>query len=174
MVEALAQRTEAAAHVDGDQRGKYGNHAEVHANLLDFEQLLEFTGQKQKIRVEIDAEKDHKDRDDILQVGAVVVRDGIIPVAEAAGACRAERNADGVEYRHAAEQQQNDLQNGQSKVNRVQDKRGIAHVRRYFGDRGSRAFRAHQINGLTACQRQDDQHEHQNAHAADPVHQAAP
>ena len=174
MVEALAQRTEAAAHVEGDQRGKYGNHAEVHANLLDFEQLLEFTGQKQKIRVEIDAEKDHKDRDDILQVGAVVVRDGIIPVAEAAGACRAERNADGVEHRHAAEQQQNDLQNGQSKVNRVQDKRGIAHVWRYFGDRGSRAFRAHQINGLTACQRQDDQHEHQNAHAADPVHQAAP
>ena len=90
------------------------------------------------------------------------------------GACRAERNADGVEHRHAAEQQQNNLQNGQSKVNRVQDERGIAHVRRYFGDRGSRAFRAHQINGLTACQRQDDQHEHQNAHAADPVHQAAP
>ena len=67
--------------------------------------MLEFTGQKQKIRVEIDAEKDHKDRDDILQIGAVVVRDGIIPVAEAAGACRAERNADGVEHRHAAEQQ---------------------------------------------------------------------
>ena len=36
-MEALAQRTEAAAHVEGDQRGKYGNHAEVHANLLDFE-----------------------------------------------------------------------------------------------------------------------------------------
>ena len=90
MVEALAQRTEAAAHVEGNQRGEYGNHAEVHANFLDFEQLLEFTGQKQKIRVEIDAEKNHKNRDDILQVGAVIVRDGIIPVAEAAGACRAE------------------------------------------------------------------------------------
>ena len=174
MMEALAQRTEVAAYVESNQRGEHGDNAEVHADLLDFEHLLEFAGQNQEISVEIDTEQDHKHRNDILQIRAVVVRDGVIPVAEAAGAGRAERNADGIEHRHATDQQQNDLQNGQSEVNRIENQRGIAHMRRNFGDRGTRAFRTHQVNGLAAGQRQHDQHEHQDAHAADPVHQAAP
>ena len=55
-MEALAQRTEVAAHVEGDQRGEHGDNAEVHADFLNFEHLLELAGQNQEISVEIDTE----------------------------------------------------------------------------------------------------------------------
>lgn len=95
-------RAEHRPHVERDKSRKHENHAEIDADFFDAERLTEFPGEDEKIGAEIDAEQDHKDRDDVLEVRAVVVRDGIVPVAEAARTGRAERDADRVEERHAA------------------------------------------------------------------------
>ena len=174
VMEALAQRAKHRPHVKGDEPGEYENDAEIDADLLDAERLTEFAREDEKIGAEIDAKQDHKDRDDVLEVRAVVVRDGIVPVAEAARTGRAERDADRVEERHAADEQQDHLEHGQTEVDRVQDGRGVAHMRRHLGDRGAGAFRTHEEDGLSAREREHDQHEHEHAHAADPVRQAAP
>ena len=102
------------------------------------------------------------------------MRHRVVPDAEAARARGCHRGADRVKERHTAEHQQDDLQQRQTGVDRIQRKRRIAHVRGHLGHRRSRAFRAHQIDGLAARKRQNDQHEYQHTHAADPVGQAAP
>ena len=102
------------------------------------------------------------------------MRDGIVPVAEAARTGRAERDADRVEERHAADQQQKHLEHGQTEVDGVQNGRGVAHMGRHLGNRGAGTFRTHEEDGLSAREREHDQHEHEHAHTADPVRQTAP
>ena len=144
--------------------------------LLVLENALELAQQQQVIQAEIHAEQEHENGHDVLQVRAVV---GHAAVADgkAAGAGGAERDAEAVEQRHAAEQQKADAQHGQQHVQAVQDQRRLAQVRRQLADARPGAFRAHQVHARAralARLRHDGEQEHEDAHAAEPVAEAAP
>ncbi len=93
---------------------------------------------------------------------------------ETAGAGRAESGAQRIEQRHAEHEQQQHQNDRHDPVDRIQQKRGMPDLRHKLADRRARRFCFHQIHRRTARHRQHRKHEHQHAHAADPVGEAPP
>ena len=65
-------------------------------------------GSGSEVGVKVDAEQDHKDRDNDLTIGGIACN-AVVFDAEAAGARRAEGECDGIKQRHTAKQQEENL-----------------------------------------------------------------
>ena len=159
--------------VAGDEQRRAENDRHVPAQLRILPRQIEFPAQQEEIDRKIDAEQGHEDGRDRLRVGAVG-GEGIVADGKAAGAGRAEGVAERVKQRLAAGQIKEDLQHRQAKIDPVEDLGRIGHPRHHLGDRRPGALGPQQVDGLAAVHPDDGQHEHQNAHAADPVRKAAP
>ena len=159
--------------VAGDEQRRAENDRHVPAQLRILPRQVEFPTQQEEIDRKIDAEQGHEDGRDRLRVGAVG-GEGIVADGKAAGAGRAEGVAERVKQRLAAGQIKEDLQHRQAKIDPVEDLGRIGHPRHHLGDRRPGALGPQQVDGLAAVHPDDGQHEHQNAHAADPVRKAAP
>ena len=149
------------------------NDDEIPPYLLHPERLSELTEEEEIVGVEVDAEEDHENGDDPLQVGTVA-GDGISLDAEAAGTGSAEAVGDGLKNGHPAQQQKDDLQHRQAEIDDIQDPGGAADLGHQLAHAGAGGFRLHQVELTAAGHRQHRQQEHQHAHAADPVGEAAP
>ena len=173
-MQAVAEIAAVELHdVAGDEQRRAENDRHIPAQLRILPRQIEFPAQQEEIDRKIDAEQGHEDGRDRLRIGAVG-GEGVVPDGKAAGAGRAEGVAERVKQRLAAGQIQNDLQNGQAKIDPVEDLGRIGHPRHHLGDRRPGALGPQQVDGLATVHPDDGQHEHQNAHAADPVRKTAP
>ena len=159
--------------VHEDEQRRAGDDRQIPAHLLAGERLLELLHEDEEVHVEVHAEDDHEDRDDPLNVRREAGK-RVVAEAEAAGARRAERRTQRLKGDHAAQHEQQKLQNGEHDVEHVQDARGIAHLGHQLAYHGAGALRLHQVHVAAAHHRQHRQQEHQHAHAADPVREAPP
>ena len=109
-----------------------------------------------------------------MQIGAVGSK-GVVSHAEAAGACSTESVADGFQWCHAADEQQHDVQHRHAHINQVENRGGGAHFRHQLTHIGAGAFCPEQVHGKTlAVATGKGQQEHQYAHTAQPMAEAAP
>ena len=109
------------------------------------------------------------------KVGVVVGAHAEVPAAEAAGAGAAEGVDAGVEERHPARQQQQDLDDGHHQIDAVEDLGGVAHAAHQLARRGAGHLRPQHMHPVAVAPHgQNGHHEHQHAHAAHPVGEAPP
>ena len=161
-----------AVDIGRDNANCHQNNGEVAAHFLA-DGAVEFAQQQQKVSIEVDAEQDHENGHDPLDVGRKAGK-AVILEAEAAGARRTEGREHGLKQRHAAQQQEYHLQHGECKIDAVQDLCGRLHLRHQLIHLRAGAFCLHQVDVGATGQGQQREQEHQNAHAADPVGEAAP
>ena len=173
LLECLCKAAEISAYIEGDRKRCGGDNQQIGTNLFTFPCLSEFTDQDQEVGVKVDAEQDHKDRDNDLTIGGIACN-AVVFDAEAAGARRAEGERDGIKQRHAAKQQEENLNNCQDNVNHVQNFCSGFYLRNQTGNGGTRAFCLHQVHMAAACEGNQSQQKDQNTHTADPVRKAAP
>ena len=92
-----------AVDIGRDNANCHQNNGEVAAHFLA-DGAVEFAQQQQEVGIEVDAEQDHENGHDPLDVGRKAGK-AVILEAEAAGARRAESRKHGIEDRHPANQQ---------------------------------------------------------------------
>ncbi len=157
------------------ENNSYGDkdNQEVIADFLHFQSLLDLAEKEQIVGVEVDAEQDHKNGDDPLDIDGIA-GDTAVFDPETACARSAESGAQGVEQRHSAEQQKRHLQHGHAKIDQVEETRCIADLGDKLADGGAGTLGTHQIDVGSAAHRHDGEQEYEHAHAADPVSEAAP
>ena len=175
MPDGLLQGAVKAPEVPYDQRDAAQDNAEVQPQLFILKNAPKLAQHQQIIAAEVDAEKQHEHGGHVLQVGAVA-GDGIVFHAEAAGAGGAEGGADCLEEGHFTRQQEQNVQHGQQDVQRIENDRGFAHFWHQLAHTGAGAFRPEQVHGkaLAVGAGGHRQQEHQHAHTAHPVGEAAP
>ena len=118
VVHGLIDRIVHAADIDGDENDGACGDAEIQAKLLVFEHRFELAEQEHVIKAEVHAEEEHEHGDDGLQEVAVPAHAAVFN-GKAAGAGRAERDAEAVEHGHAAEQKTHNAQRGKQNVDSV-------------------------------------------------------
>ena len=173
VAETLAETGVQGADVERDHRDGDADDAEIAEHLGAGKGLPPFFLQNQEVGVEIDAEQDHKDRDDNLNIGGISC-DAVALDAETAGACGGEGGVERVKQRHASEQEEDKFQHGQHDIDAVQNPRTGLDLRDEAADRGTRAFRLHEVHAAAAGHRKQDEQKDQHTHAADPVGKATP
>ena len=156
-----------------DDRDRSENQPEIPPQLGILPHKVKFSPQQEEIDREVHTEQRHEHRRDRLRIVAVT-EERVALDRETAGARRAERVAERIKDRHTARQIEEDLDDGQREIDRVEDLRRVGHPRHHLRHGRAGAFRAEQMDALPALEPQDRHHEHQNAHAADPVRKAAP
>ena len=173
----LCQRLESigaqSEDVEEDDRNRNEYDQKIVPDLFHFQRALDLAEKDQVIGVEIDAEEDHEDGNDPLDIGRIIGYTGIFDT-KTAGPGRAETGAYGIKQGHFPEDKEQRFDHGHAQIDQVQiTRRGF-----YFGnklaDRRAGAFRPHQIDVGSAAQRNDRKKEYKDSHAADPVRKAAP
>ena len=157
-----------ADHGDGRR-----NDDQVPADFLDGDGLLEFAAGQVEVGAEVDTEQNHKDRHHHLDVGGIAGQ-AVIADTEAAGAGGAESNQQSIHQGTAPRQHKENLEDGHPQIDGVEDFGGGLDRGNHFFDLGAGAFGLHQVDMAAAGQRHHGQQKDQNAHAADPVGEAAP
>ena len=173
MPEAVRQISHLGEDVQGNQHGSRRKNAEIGLHFLNLEGFLHPLCQKQIIKTEIHAEQEHENGDHNLKIRAVSGH-AVGPDGKSAGSCGAEGGAQGIKKRHASDQEEKNLKRHHRDINAIQHQRRLAHSGNQLAHRRPRAFRPHQIHGLSAGKRNDLKQEYQHAHTADPVRKAAP
>ena len=153
-----------ADHGDGRR-----NDDQVPADFLDGDGLFEFAAGQVEVGAEVDAEQNHKDRHHHLDVGGIA---GQAVIADGAGG--AESNQQSIHQGTAPRQHKENLEDGHPQIDGVEDFGGGLDRGNHFFDLGAGAFGLHQVDMAAAGQRHHGQQKDQNAHAADPVGEAAP
>src|SRR5699024_3249203 len=161
-----------APDVPADKGDGRQDDPEIPAHLLD-QHLAELAPDEVEVGAEVDAEQDHRDGGDHLDVGGVAGH-AVVFDAKAAGACRAEGDQQAVHQGAAPRQHKNDLDDGHAQIDGVEDGGGLADGGHHFFHLGAGAFGFHQVDMAAAGQRQHRQQKDQDAHAPDPVGEAAP
>ena len=161
--------------IDADYDRRQNDEAEVEPQLLHLCRLQELTRYYQDIHGEIHAEQHHEYRDNRLEIVGVVGGDVRVSHAEAACAGGREAGVYRVKELHAAAEQEDHLQHRQSEVDAVEHSGVVAHLGHRLADDRTRAFGAHEVDILLTAELRDKrEQEHDYAHAAQPVHKAAP
>ena len=173
MAQCLAEGAVEAADVHRDDGHRRQNDGKIGADFLAGRCAAEPAQQQQEIRVEVDAEEDHKDGHDPLDVGREAGK-AVVLEAEAASTRRAKGREQRVEHIHSARQQEAELHHREREIDAVQDLGRRLHLRHQLVHLRAGAFRLHQVDVGAAGQGQQGEQEHQNAHAADPMGEAAP
>ena len=164
------------AHIqnaDENHRCRAQDDGQIGAHLFHGKGILHVFQQDEIIGVEIDAEKDHKDGDDPLTIHRITGNTVVLD-AKTAGARRAKAEGHGVKQRHAACQKQNDLDHRHHHINNIQDSGGVAQTGHQLAHGGAGALCPHEVHVAAAVHGHHRQHEHQNAHAADPMGEGSP
>ena len=162
--------------VPGDEQCAAQDDAEVGPQLLIPEYGSKLPEQQKIVAGEIDAEQKHEYGRHILQIGAIA-GEGIVAHAEAAGSCGAKGVAHRFEDIHLAQHQEYNVRNGQADIENVENGSGLPHFGNQLAHAGAGAFRPEQVHSealASVCAGDNGQQEHQNAHAAHPVAEAAP
>ena len=107
MAQRLAKGAVEAVDVDRDDGHRRQNDGKIGADFLAGGCAAEPTQQQQEIRVEVDAEEDHEDGHDPLDVGREAGK-AVVLEAEAASTRRAKGREQRVEHMHSACQQEAD------------------------------------------------------------------
>ena len=173
----LCQGTEQATgkmpDIEGDKPHRSQNNQQIGTYLLHAKCFAELAEQQVIIKIEIDAEQDHKDRDNPLQcVG--ITGNAVSADTKTTGTGGTNTGGHRIEQRHAIEIQQKQLQQGQTKINAIQNTGCGTDFRYQLAHRGTRAFRTHQVDVGAAAHGDNCQQEYQHAHTANPVGKAAP
>ena len=133
----------------------------------------EATDENEVIKVEIHAEKQHENGYHPLAVRAVACNT-VRFYAEAARSRSAEGVQERVEERHATAHEQDRLQHRHGDVDKIKDLCRVAYARDELADDGTGHFGAHDVYRAARFGRDYRHHEHEYAHAADPVREASP
>ena len=173
VVERVKRRGEHPQNVKGNNQRAPGDDGKIRPHLGIPPCHGIFFHQQEKVNVEVHAEQRHEHGDHALKVVAVIVAHGAVLDAEAAGAGGAEGGTQAVKQGHSPKEQQHHLHRRHDDVNAVKNGGGFAHIGHHLAHGGTGAFRPEQVVGLAAHIHQR-QHEHQNAHAPQPVGEAAP
>ena len=123
---------------------------------------------------ETHATQQHEDDNDVFNHRAVEPGDARRAGGKSAGTQGGEGLAHGLEAVHAGQPEGNDLQQRQQDVDLPQGLGGLEHARREPLGLGAGEFGAVEIHAALPDQRQDRQPEQHDAHAAQPVGEAAP
>ena len=176
--ERIAQRMADAAveiaDVKCDRDDGKGDHTEEPAQLLVAQRGADVAEQDEVIQAEVDAEEYHEHAHDDVDIGAVVVADAQRARGQAAGAGGGERVQQRIVKAHAAGDEQNHLHERERDVQQVEDGGGLADARHELADRRAGHLGAHDVHRAVAAHGQHGQHEHEDAHAADPVRKQPP
>lgn len=108
-----------------------------------------------------------------MEIGGIA-GNTVIFYSEPAGSGRPEADGDGIEKRHAAAYEEQDFQQGHTKIDQIQDPGSGFDLWHQLSHRWSRALGAHQVHIRTAAHGDDGENEDENPHTADPVCEAAP
>ena len=173
MMEALRQRVEQSPDVDRNHQNAHRDNQEITAHLLHPEGLLLVLPEKEIVRIEVHAERQHEDRNDPL-LQRCIAPAAVVPDTEAAGSRCSEGDADRIEALHSGQKKQHQLDAGQTDINKIQNLRTFLHARHQLPDRRSRALCLHQLHVVAARHRNNGQHEDDDSHASDPVRKASP
>ena len=169
----LAKAVVHTINIGGDDTHCHRNDHKVAPHLLAGSSAAELAHEQQEVGVEVDAEQDHEDGHDPLDVGRKAGK-AVVTEAETAGACRTKGGEQGFEQGHSAKQKEHQLQHGKGKVDAIQNFSGGLYLGHQLVHLRAGAFGLHQVDVGAAGQRQQREQKHQNAHAADPVGKAAP
>ena len=162
------------ADVECDREDGEGDDAEEPAQLLVAQGGADVAEQNEVIQAEVDAEEYHEHAHDDVDIGAVVVADAQRARGQAAGAGGGERVQQRIVKAHAAGDEQNHLHERERDVQQVEDRGSLADARHELADRRAGDLGAHDVHRPVAAHGQHSQHEHENAHAADPVCEQPP
>ena len=169
----LAEAVVHTINIGGDDAHCHRDDHKVAPHLLAGSSAAKLAHEQQEVGVEVDAEQDHEDGHDPLDVGRKAAK-AVVAEAKAAGARRTKGGEQCLEQGHSANQQEHQFQHGEGKIDAVQNFSGRLHLGHQLIHLRAGAFRLHQVDVGAAGQRQQREQEHQNAHAADPVGEAAP
>ena len=169
----LAKAVVHTINIRSDDTHCHDDDHKVAPHLLAGSSAAELAHEQQEVGVEVDAEQDHENGHDPLDVGRKAGK-AVVAEAEAAGTRRTKGSEHGFEQGHSANQQEHQLQHGKGKVDAVQDLSGGLHLRHKLVHLRAGAFGFHQVDVRAASQRQQREQKHQNTHAANPVGEAAP
>lgn len=166
----------AAVHlhdVEREEKGTKGDDAEVDTRFLALKRIVELSLLHQVVDIEVHTEHDHRYGDQELAQHAVVGHTGVTD-GESTRAGAAEGDTDRVIDAHAAQEEQDDPEEGQCCINLIQCLRGICNTRHDLADIRSRGLGLHDHHIVAAAERKDRQNQDENAHAADPVAEGTP
>ena len=173
VTQRLAQSGKKAADIPGHDQDGGSDDPKVSFQFLGAESLTEFPAEDQVVDIEINAEQDHKNGYDHLQMRGIAGH-AVVFDTESSGAGGAERDAESVKDGHLSDDQQDDLKQSHGGIDSIQDHGGFPDTGHQLFHGRARAFRLHQIHPVSAGHGKNSQDENQDAHAADPVGKAAP
>ena len=110
----------------------------------------------------------------LLMAGGLGWFDAMTTAFGTAGTGGAEGGGHGVEPAQAPGHEQHDLHHGHGEIDEVQRPGGGAHLGHELALHGTGHLRPEQMHGVLVVRGQDGHHEHQHAHAAHEVGEAAP
>ena len=137
--------------VGGNGRCGRRHDAEIHPQLLGAEHLPKAAHQQEKVQIKIDAEGQHPDTDDNVDIRAVVGPHAGVPAGKAAGTGGAEGMDTGVKQIHAPQHQQQNHNRCHHKINAVEDFCRVAHAAHQFARRRPRHLRPEDVHGMSVA-----------------------
>ena len=171
--QTLAHRFIHGCDVAGDGNHAGTHNAQIGPQLGAAQRLAETAQDHQEENVEVDTECQHADGDDPLEIRAVT-GNAVGFDAETAGAGSTEGVYHAVIKRHAAGQQENDHNGGDAKINEIENAGGVLGARYQLAYDGAGHLGAQNVHGAVRHLAGDHGDQHQHAHAAYPVGEAAP
>ena len=126
------------------------------------------------VQGKVDAGQDHEDDDDRVDVNTVVVGNRSVAGGESAGGHGGKGVAECIIQAHAAQQQQHDLRQRHESVDLPEDHGRVADARFEFVRHRGGNLGLVKLHAADAQKRQDRDREHDDAHAAQPLDEAAP
>src|SRR5690606_18456729 len=146
----LAEEDYSGNDENGDQ-GEKEIKAEFTVEAVD----VMLAGEEAKVEAEIGAGEEHENQDDHFDIEAVIVGDAGIFSRKAAGGDGAEGVAEGVKQRHAAEEQEHNLDQGEQQIDPPENFGGIGDARAEAVLDRSRHFRLEELHAADAEQGED-------------------
>ena len=122
----------------------------------------------------VDAGQHHEDDDDRVDVNAVVVGNRSVAGGESAGGHGGKGVAERIVKAHAAQQQQHDLRQRHESVDLPEDHGSVADARFELVRHRAGNLGLVELHAADAQKRQDRDRKHDDAHAAQPLDEAAP
>src|SRR5699024_5141680 len=120
VTQRLAQSGKKAADIPGHDQDGGSDDSKVGFQFLGAESLTEFPAEDQVVDIEINAEQNHKNGYDHLQMRGIAGH-AVVFDTESSGAGGAERDAESVKDGHLSDDQQDDLKQSHGGIDSIQD-----------------------------------------------------
>ena len=173
MSDRLAEAAVASHDGEADDACSDCDDCQVDLDLAHLEGFGYLPGDDVVVEVEVSAEYQHEDRNYPLDVRAVG-SEAVVADAETTRTGCTECRANAVEKRHAAYEENDDLEYRESEVDVVEHFSCGSYLRYDLSDGRTGTLCSHEIHVGTACHRDYGKEEYENSHTADPVGQGTP